>query len=74
MDLLRHISQEQIEIKLVLNRILSKLDNLEGDSKHNKSTHLQTNFLNHFPINSKNKLNEVNDFILNDLGFVDKLV
>jgi len=38
------------------------------------STLLVTDFTNHFPINSRDKFNEVNDFILNDLGFVDKLV
>jgi len=74
MDLLHHISQEQIEIKLVLNRILSKLDSLEGNSKQNTRTYLETDFLNHFPINSRDKFNEVNEFILNDLVFVDKLV
>lgn len=74
MDLLHHISQEQIEIKLVLNRILSKLENLEGNSKQNTSIYLETDFLNHFPINNEDELNKVNDFILNELGFVDKLV
>jgi len=74
MNLLHHISQEQIEIKLVLSRILSKLDSLEGNSKQNTRTYLETDFLNHFPINSRDKFNEVNEFILNDLVFVDKLV
>jgi hypothetical protein len=74
MDLLHHILQEQIEIKLVLNRILSKLENLEGNSKQNTSTYLETDFLNYFLINNQDQLNKVNDFILNELGFIDKLV
>lgn len=75
MDLLHHISQEQIEIKLVLNRILSKLENLERNSKQNNTSYcLETDFLKHFPINSGDKFIEVNDFIVNVVGFIDKLV
>ncbi|XP_022168463.1 uncharacterized protein LOC111032424 isoform X2 [Myzus persicae] len=73
MDLLHHISPEQMKIKSVLNRISSNLDNSDVNSIYNTSTCLETDFLSNFSINNLGKFNGGNDFILNDLGFVDKL-
>jgi len=53
----------------VLNRILSKLENLGGNLKQNTSTYLETDYLNQISINIWDEFNEVNDFILNDLRY-----
>lgn len=42
----------------------------EIQNKIQGSSYLETYYSNHFPINIGDEINEINDFILNDLGYL----
>jgi hypothetical protein len=72
-DALNKIYKEQVSSNLLLQRVLSKIEGIEANSLtiSKKFVHLDSNFLNLFPINStisfmqnKNRIRDDSDFIL----------
>lgn len=72
---LNNILQEQIAIKLLLNRVLSKLEAISSNDIRHMSVELtDDNFLSKFPINDAEQFLFIESCILNEFGFVSKLV
>jgi len=80
MEMLNNLARDQNIIKLTQERILSKIELLEINSKTGRqnisepSIFLDSSFCDHFPMQNENMFLEVEHLITNDKSFVDKLV
>ena len=64
-------------MKMILNRILLKVENIEKmlcNNKEGKRARLDESFLSKFPIENADGFSLVNTCILNDIDFTPKLV
>lgn len=78
-DILNRLSQEQVVMKSMLSRILSKLEHIETNLKKNcssnSSVYLEPVFLNQFPMNKPDEFKVIENLILNNMqDFIEKLV
>jgi len=71
---LNNILQGQIGIKLLLNRVLSKLENNSFEKNNQQSIQLDKTFLSNFPIDNAERFMSIENLILNENGFATKLV
>jgi len=71
---LNKIISEQIGIKLLLNRILSKLETNSLGNNSQKSINLNESFVCKFPMNDTEDFASVQNCILNEFDFKSKLV
>lgn len=87
LDILSNMQLEQVNIKkelvasnLILNRLLTKVEVLETNSKNNNlnsamaNQYIDSNFLSLFPIKDKDEFLSVESNIVNEVDFVLKLV
>jgi len=69
-----------VAFNLILNRLLTKVEVLETNSKNNNlnsamaNQYIDSNFLSLFPIQNKNEFSSVESMIVNEANFVLKLV
>ncbi|XP_016658075.1 uncharacterized protein LOC107883115 isoform X2 [Acyrthosiphon pisum] len=85
LNILTNMQLEQVNIKkelvasnLILNRLLTKVEVLETNSKNNINSamdnqYIDSNFLSLFPINNKDEFLSVESNIVNEVDFVLKL-
>lgn len=75
-----NIKRELVAFNLILNRLLTKVEVLETNSKNNHlnstmaNQYIDSNFLSLFPINDKDAFLSVKLNIVNEVDFVLKLV
>lgn len=69
------INNNYSEIKLILNRILFKIERIESNSgSRQQIEYVEEDFINQFPIKDFSEYLEINNKIAGDANFVSKLV
>lgn len=79
METLNNLARDQNIIKLTQERILSKIEVLEINSRTGRQNlsepiYLDSSFCDHFPMQNANMFLEVEQLITRDKSFKDKLV